>query len=95
LFRLEEDRALINRLGFNNGGQAAALARLQRRKGGGILGVNIGANKESGDRIGDYRAGVRAMKSVADYLTINISSPIRLDCAPCRTRERSSICWRP
>jgi dihydroorotate dehydrogenase len=75
LFRLEEDRALINRLGFNNGGQAAALARLKRRRSAGVLGVNIGANKESADRIGDYRAGVRAMKSVADYLTINISSP--------------------
>lgn len=74
LFRLEEDRAVINRLGFNNGGQAAALARLAGR-GRGIVGVNIGANKESSDRIGDYRAGVRAMKPVADYLTVNISSP--------------------
>ncbi|HEX8443533.1 MAG TPA: quinone-dependent dihydroorotate dehydrogenase [Allosphingosinicella sp.] len=75
LFRLEEDRAIINRLGFNNGGQSAALARLRRRKRGGIVGVNIGANKESADRISDYRAGVRAMAPVADYLTVNISSP--------------------
>lgn len=75
LFRLEQDRALINRLGFNNGGQAAALTRLARRRTVGIVGVNIGANKDSADRIGDYRTGVRAMKKVADYLTVNISSP--------------------
>jgi dihydroorotate dehydrogenase len=74
LFRLEEDRAVINRLGFNNGGQAAALARLKRR-GPGLLGVNIGANKDSADRIADYRTGVRTMAPVADYLTVNISSP--------------------
>jgi dihydroorotate dehydrogenase len=74
LFRLEEDRAVINRLGFNNGGQAAALARLKRR-GPGLVGVNIGANKESTDRVADYRAGVRTMAPVADYLTVNISSP--------------------
>ena len=75
LFRLEEDRAVINRMGFNNGGQQAALARLSRRKRTGVLGVNIGANKDSEDRIADYVAGVRAMAGVADYLTINISSP--------------------
>jgi dihydroorotate dehydrogenase len=75
LFRLEDDRAVINRMGFNNQGQAAALDRLERRRGNGIVGVNIGANKDSADRIGDYVAGVRAMSPVADYLTINISSP--------------------
>jgi dihydroorotate dehydrogenase len=74
LFRLAEDRAVINRMGFNNGGQAAARARLARR-GPGIVGVNVGANKESADRIRDYAAGVRAMAAVADYLTINVSSP--------------------
>jgi dihydroorotate dehydrogenase len=74
LFRLAEDRAVINRLGFNNGGQAAALERL-RRRGPGLVGVNIGANKDSADRIADYRIGVRAMAAVADYLTVNISSP--------------------
>jgi dihydroorotate dehydrogenase len=74
LFRLREDEAVINRLGFNNRGIAAAKARLERR-GPGIVGVNIGANKDSADRIGDYAAGVRAMAGVADYLTINISSP--------------------
>ena len=76
LFRLAEDRAVINRMGFNNAGQAAAFDRLQR--GGhrrGVTGVNVGANKDSADRIADYVAGVRAMSPVADYLTVNISSP--------------------
>ena len=76
LFRLTADRAVINRLGFNNRGQAAALARLDRRnRRGGLVGVNIGAGKDSVDRIADYVAGVRAMLGVADYLTVNISSP--------------------
>ena len=83
LFRLVEDRAVINRLGFNNRGQGAALQRLgkRQRRGSstslrtGIVGVNIGANKDSADRIADYVAGVGAMTPVADYLTINISSP--------------------
>ena len=73
LFRLAEDRAVINRMGFNNGGFDSARARLGRRRG--IVGVNIGANKDSVDRIADYVAGVREMAAVADYLTINVSSP--------------------
>ena len=76
LFRLTEDRAVINRMGFNNGGAQAAAARLAARKGyGGIVGINIGANKDSPDRIADYALGVATMLAVADYLTINISSP--------------------
>jgi dihydroorotate dehydrogenase len=77
LFRLPEDGAVINRLGFNNGGQAAARARLERRPrwADGLVGVNVGANKDSADRIADYVEGVRTMAGVADYLTINISSP--------------------
>ena len=76
LFRLAEDRAVINRMGFNNRGQAAALARLEKRnRRAGLVGVNIGANKDSADRILDYRAGVVAMLGIADYLTVNISSP--------------------
>jgi dihydroorotate dehydrogenase len=76
LFRLTEDRAVINRMGFNNEGQQAALVRLKKRYSSrGIVGVNVGANKESADRTTDYVAGVRAMSPVADYLTINISSP--------------------
>jgi dihydroorotate dehydrogenase len=76
LFRLSEDRAVINRMGFNNGGLEAAKARLApRRRGQGIVGINIGANKDSADRIADYARGVSAMAPLADYLTVNISSP--------------------
>jgi dihydroorotate dehydrogenase len=75
LFRLKEDQAVINRMGFNNQGQKAALERLKKRHRRGVVGVNIGANKDSADRIADYAAGVRAMSAVADYLTVNISSP--------------------
>ena len=76
LFRLAEDQAVINRLGFNNRGQTAAIERLAiRDRSRGVVGVNIGANKDSADRIGDYAAGVRAMAPLADYLTVNISSP--------------------
>jgi dihydroorotate dehydrogenase len=76
LFRLVEDHGVINRMGFNNQGQEVALQRLRRRhRTSGIVGVNIGANKDSVDRIADYVEGVRAMSSVADYLTVNISSP--------------------
>ena len=77
LFRLAEDRAVINRMGFNNRGQADALRSgcSAARTCTASIGVNIGANKDSADRIADYVAGVRAMAPVADYLTINISSP--------------------
>ena len=76
LFRLEEDCAVINRMGFNNCGQEDALTRLGKRyRTRGIVGVNIGANKDSADRIADYAAGVKMMSPVADYLTVNISSP--------------------
>lgn len=76
LFRLAEDRAVINRLGFNNRGQPSAWTRLERCSHiRGVIGVNIGANKDSTDRIADYARGVRAMAGVARYLTINISSP--------------------
>jgi dihydroorotate dehydrogenase len=76
LFRLAEDRAVINRMGFNNCGQDAAFARLAGyRTSAGIIGVNIGANKDSANRISDYVKGVEKMRSVARYLTINISSP--------------------
>ena len=76
LFRLSEDQAVINRMGFNNEGHAAVLERLRRRKREpGIVGVNIGANKDSADRIADYVAGINAFSDVASYFTINISSP--------------------
>lgn len=78
LFRLVEDGAVINRMGFNNGGQAAAADRIARLRGCGLavpLGINIGANKDSVDRIADYAKGAAAMAPLADYLTVNISSP--------------------
>jgi len=75
LFRLSEDRAVINRMGFNNRCQLAAAERLRNRGLHGVIGVNIGANKDSADRIADYVSGVRTMAEVADYITINISSP--------------------
>src|SRR6185503_6123045 len=65
---------IINRLGFNNEGQAAALRRLSGGRNG-LVGVNIGAGKDSEDRVGDYVSGIGRMSAVADYLTINISSP--------------------
>ena len=82
LFRLVEDRAVINRFGFNNGGQGAAadrIARYRRPKGEGpVIGINIGANKDAtaaGRGIADYVTGVTCMMPLADYLTVNISSP--------------------
>jgi dihydroorotate dehydrogenase len=76
IFRLAGDGAVVNRLGFNNEGHAAALERLRTREGrGGIVGVNIGANKDSADRIADYRLGVKRFAAAASYLTANISSP--------------------
>jgi dihydroorotate dehydrogenase len=75
VFRLVDEKALINRLGFNNEGHQAARARLQLRTASGIVGVNIGANKDTVDRIADYVAGIEAFNSVATYFMVNISSP--------------------
>jgi dihydroorotate dehydrogenase len=76
LFRLTEDRALINRLGFNNEGLEAVRARLAARRGRtGLVGANLGKNKESADATADYVAGVQAMGPLADYLVVNVSSP--------------------
>jgi len=72
VFRLEADRAVINRLGFNNGGLEAALPRLRATP---RLGVNVGANKDSADRIADYALGVAAVRGLAGWITLNISSP--------------------
>lgn len=76
LFRLSEDKAVINRMGFNNSGLDIYAARLKARKGkAGIVGANLGANKTSADRTGDYVTGLTATWGLADYYTINISSP--------------------
>jgi len=75
LFRLADDRAVINRMGFNNGGLEAALPRIRRARRTGVLGVNVGANKDSTDRVADYVDAVSRAAGVADYVTINVSSP--------------------
>ena len=76
LFRLTEDQAVINRMGFNNGGLDMFKARLEKRRGkGGLIGANLGANKDSSDRIGDYLKGLSSLWGLSDYFTINISSP--------------------
>jgi len=84
LFRLSDDRAVINRMGFNNGGGSAAAERLaaRLRRGGpstslmtGVVGINIGANKDSTDRIADYGVMAQIMAPLASYLAVNVSSP--------------------
>lgn len=75
LFRLMADRAVINRMGFNNDGMEAAAARLGARRRSGIVGINIGANKDSEDRIADYRMAFARLAPMADYVAVNISSP--------------------
>ena len=75
LFRLSEDRAAINRFGFNNDGMEAIRPRLAAVHGLGIVGVNLGANKDSADRAGDYAAVLGHLHDVADFFTVNVSSP--------------------
>jgi len=76
IFRLTKDGAVINRLGFNNEGHDAAYRRLARRGGAsGVVGINIGANKDAADRIADYVAGYERLAALASYVTVNISSP--------------------
>jgi len=75
IFRLKSKRGVINRLGFNNDGHEPALTRLQQREQTGIIGVNIGANKDTADKILDYVAGIKTFASVASYFTVNVSSP--------------------
>jgi dihydroorotate dehydrogenase len=74
-FRLVREQGAINRMGFNNAGHAAAQIKLAARPPKGVLGVNIGANRDSADQIADYVAGVLAFGALASYLAINISSP--------------------
>ena len=75
VFRLEEDEALINRLGFNNDGMETIKARIKSNSKKGILGVNIGPNKETTDQKNDFCLGLKNFLEVADYITVNISSP--------------------
>ncbi len=75
LFRLTEDRAVINRLGFNNAGLTAFADRLSAPRRVGVVGANIGANKDSADRVADYVAGLARLWGLCDYFTLNVSSP--------------------
>ncbi len=75
LFRLTEDRGVINRMGFNNDGLDVFAARLARRKSGGVVGANVGANKDSADRVSDYVQGLNAVWAHCAYVTANVSSP--------------------
>ena len=75
LFRLDEDRAVVNRLGFNSGGLDGVVARLSGRRRSGIVGVNLGKNRDSADAAADYALGIRRTAGLADYLVVNISSP--------------------
>jgi dihydroorotate dehydrogenase len=75
LFRLAQDGAVINRMGFNNGGMEAMRARLSSRRRNGIVGINIGANKDSANRIADYEQCFEALSPFASYITVNVSSP--------------------
>ena len=76
LFRLAEDKAVINRMGFNNRGLEHAVVRLKARQSRpGVIGINLGANKDSEDRTADYVTGMRAAAALASYVTVNISSP--------------------
>jgi len=74
-FRLVEDQALINRLGFNNHGAEVVRDRIKLENNSGLLGINIGPNKDTDDRLNDYLIGLKTFHEVADYITINISSP--------------------
>jgi dihydroorotate dehydrogenase len=75
LFRLDEERAVINRMGFNSGGLDAVADRMVRRRRNGIVGVNLGKNRDSADATADYQEGVRRAAAFADYLVVNVSSP--------------------
>jgi dihydroorotate dehydrogenase len=75
VFRLVEDEALINRLGFNNHGAEIVKDRIKRNKKLGLLGINIGPNKDTSNRLNDYLIGLKTFHEEADYITINISSP--------------------
>ena len=75
VFRLEQDQAIINRMGFNSGGLDAAIHRLRQRSHTAIVGVNLGKNRDSTDAVADYAEGIRRAVKAADYLVVNVSSP--------------------
>ena len=95
LFRLDEDRAGINRLGFNSDGLDAVIARLSRRSRTGIIGVNLGKNWDSAEAVKDYEEGVRRAAPFTDYIVINISSPNTPGLRDLQARARlDSLLWQ-
>ena len=96
MFRLAEDRAVINRYGFNGKGMQAAAQNLRHRQPeAGVVGVNVGANKTSKDPIADYRHAVAALAGLADYITLNISSPNTPGLRDLQTEQHlQSLCQR-
>jgi len=88
LFRLSEDRAIINRMGFNNGGAAALALRLSRSRPAGIVGISIGANRDSADMAGDYVTAFDYVAPYADYIALNVSSPNTSGLRRLQERER-------
>jgi len=91
IFRLTDDDAVINRLGFNNAGHTAAIERLSVRTGNnGLIGINVGANKDSEDRANDYVLGIKAFYEFASYFTVNISSPNTPGLRDLQTRSQLS-----
>lgn len=93
VFRLHEDEAVINRLGFNGAGHAvfAKNHARQRERCRGVIGVNIGANRDSDDPVADYVAGIHRFAAVADYLTVNISSPNTPGLRDLQTKEHFAV----
>jgi len=87
MFRLPADRAAINRYGFNNDGMEAIRARLAARRPGGTVGVNLGANKDSDDRAGDYGIVLRRLAPLVDFATVNVSSPNTVGLRDMQARE--------
>ena len=75
IFRLEQDQAIINRMGFNSSGLDAVISRLSRRPHAGIIGVNLGKNRDTVDAAADYAEGIHRAVKLADYIVVNISSP--------------------
>ncbi len=75
MFRLPDDQAVINRMGFNNEGAEAVAARLRKRRRQGIVGVNLGKNKDTEDAAADYEKGVAALAGLGEYVVVNVSSP--------------------
>ena len=93
LFRLEEDQAIVNRMGFNSSGLDGAIDRLHRRPHTTIVGVNLGKNRDSGDAVADYAEGIRRAAKVADYLVVNVSSPNTPVSANCSAGQAFKHYW--